>query len=151
MRDIKDIAWLAGLIEGEGSFYLSPDAKQVAIYLRMTDEDVVVRAKLMFGIHTGVLVLTRGNSGRLRRNAMYGINVRGSAAVGWMLTLYSFLGARRRAKIRDIVSRWRSGKSVPRRGRGRQKTTLHDLLVTAQVEEAKEKRRDQQRWPLLST
>lgn len=44
---VKEIAWLAGLMEGEGSFFLSQNQPKMA--LLMSDEDIVSRAALLLG------------------------------------------------------------------------------------------------------
>lgn len=46
----------------------------------------------------------------------YGINKKqmwytwttGSDAIGWMMTLYSFMGDRRKSKIEDIIAIWKT-------------------------------------------
>lgn len=97
-----DIPWLAGLIEGEGSFrwhHRSP-----AITIQMTDEDIITRvAKLwdrpVYGPY--------GPYGQSKKQTWQTM-VTGPQAIGWMFTLYSFMGARRKQKIEEIVAEWKT-------------------------------------------
>lgn len=49
-----DIAWLAGILEGEGCFSLANRGigrkRSPRIFLKMTDKDVIERAALMMGV-----------------------------------------------------------------------------------------------------
>ena len=95
MIKIIDIAWLAGLLEGEGCF-LVIRGSYPAISLGMTDEDIIVRASIMLGTK----VSHSGN--------MYTTQVSGLRAIPWMMTLYTFLGKRRREKVAKIIRLWKS-------------------------------------------
>jgi len=100
MISTKDIAWLAGLLEGEGCFrYRTTPTIQFA----MTDKDVVGRAAGLLG----------AASVRFRKpqaahhKPQYEVSIHGQLAAEWMMTLYVLLGARRRGKIREILAAWR--------------------------------------------
>lgn len=57
----ENLAWLAGLLEGEGSFHISRKKDrpwQFHISLQMTDRDVVERARVIAGVGGAV---TRGD------------------------------------------------------------------------------------------
>ena len=91
-----DLAWLAGLLEGEGSFLKAPpsDPNCPLISLEMTDEDVVRRATSIMG----------GNvARRVLKNALwkpsYRVIIKGARAVAIMHILYPQMGARRKAQI----------------------------------------------------
>ena len=101
MRRMPDIYWLAGLLEGEGCFYARESNPQPRIILGMTDLDTVSRAKSILG-KSGLSPVPRAGN-----KTMYYLTVCGKPAIGWMMTLYSLMGSRRRSKIRDIISRWR--------------------------------------------
>ncbi len=60
-----DIAWLAGLVEGEGSFHMS--TRSIAIILTMTDRDVVERAATL--LNGRVYKLAQPHVGRPRKQA----------------------------------------------------------------------------------
>lgn len=51
----EDLHWLAGLLEGEGSFLKGPPSapRHPVVALQMTDEDVVSRVAAMFGRKPG--------------------------------------------------------------------------------------------------
>jgi hypothetical protein len=94
-----DIAQMAGLLEGEGCFRMMRQGSPL-IYLRMTDLDVVLWAAGFWAVKPSTL-------NRKDRQTIYTIVCTGKVAVGWMLTMYKFLGARRRSKIREILAAWR--------------------------------------------
>jgi hypothetical protein len=97
-----DIRWLAGLLEGEGSFM--PYKGNPRIALSMTDLDVVVRAAVF--LHGAVNPIRDKRSPRrkiLWQTCNYGAN-----AVGWMMTLYPVMGQRRRARIREVIAAWKA-------------------------------------------
>lgn len=106
MNSSLNIAWLAGLLEGEGTFHISKRKNALLIRVMMTDKDVVARAAVMFGSRiTGPLKTKtpKGNAGKL----VFQTSVNGRWAAAWMMTLYKFLGERRRAKVRLALDVWK--------------------------------------------
>ncbi|KKL14002.1 hypothetical protein LCGC14_2520130 [marine sediment metagenome] len=95
MIEVKEVAWLAGLLEGEGYFGLN-NGKYPVIKLGMCDEDVVTRA--------AVLMKSRVR----RRKNMYITQVDGVHAIEWMMTLYVFFGKRRREVVASVIKFWKS-------------------------------------------
>lgn len=105
MYSVKEIYWLAGLLDGEGCFswhkfytqgkYTYYNAK---IQLAMTDLDVVERAAKMIGATVHKVKLSK-----LGRKQMYRFECQGRRAIGWMQTVYPVMGLRRQAKIRELV------------------------------------------------
>jgi hypothetical protein len=106
---LRDLFWLAGLLEWEGSFSIHNSPR---IALRMNDRDVVERAAEVMRATANVLTIERANTNATRPS--YEINVGGSRAIGVMLTLYPLLGARRQSKIREVVAEWRTRPMRPR-------------------------------------
>jgi hypothetical protein len=106
-RTTKDLAWLAGLLEGEGSF--TDSRGSVSIQVTMTDSDIIERAAAILGVDTRKSWQPKGN-----RKRVYGCYVLGPRAVGWMMTLYQFFGERRQRRIREIIETWRGKKYRPR-------------------------------------
>jgi len=53
MKDELDIAWAAGILEGEGCFSLyqrkNSSAKRVSIRCKMTDNDIILRLQSVLG------------------------------------------------------------------------------------------------------
>lgn len=95
-----NIAWMTGLLEGEGCFSINRNTP--AVIVAMTDEDVVRKAAGFFGS------TLRGPQRRSSsKKDVWVTSVHGSKAVGWMLTSYPLLGARRRSRIREVLSIWR--------------------------------------------
>lgn len=99
-RSTVELAWLAGLLEGEGWFGLARK-RCPTISVQMTDKDVVEKA-------------ARVMNGKLYRpyekgthRPVYRVQVAGASAIGWMLTLFTFLGERRRQRIKDVVTTWK--------------------------------------------
>lgn len=107
MIQSKDLHWLAGLIEGEGSFGWHQIKKRPntsgtpVLQLKMTDADVVKRAAALF--NRPVRQYGKTKTGKL----VYCVIFNGKDAVGWMMTLFSLLGTRRRQRIKEIVSKWK--------------------------------------------
>ena len=106
----QEIAWVAGILEGEGYFHCQePPARhsknpQPSIRLRMTDKDVVDRVGKLFGGKVGKL------AGRTTSHKdIWQVAVSGSTAAGWMMTLLPFLGERRKAKVIYCLKRWKTG------------------------------------------
>jgi hypothetical protein len=114
MTDVKDIFWLAGLLEGEGAFMVRNGSTKIAV--QTTDRDVVGRVAALFGTKVD------GDSWKPKGKATYkpvwSCSVHGTRAVGWMMTLFPLMGERRRTKIREIVLGWKSSPRTPRAPRG---------------------------------
>ena len=111
MISVKDIAWLAGLLEGEGSFFTASHKRQPKLALGMTDEDVVRRASLLMG---GVAICK--TKPQHPNKPQYKLVLAGGRAVGVMMTIYSFMGARRKAAIQQVIAEWKSRPVLRRRG-----------------------------------
>jgi hypothetical protein len=122
--DTKQIAWMAGLIEGEGTFSINGGSvyitkrgehkkyKTPQIQIAMSDRDVVERvARTWKKTLRGPYDKGLGLSGLPNKPSWY-TSVCGSRAIGWMMTLYPFLGERRREKVRDVVAEWRASDVV---------------------------------------
>lgn len=108
-----DIAWIAGLLEGEGTFCVTL-AQSPTVAVQMNDKDIIAKvAQLMNSKIYGPYRHRRGD--RLDaphyRTAVYGKN-----AAGWMMSIYPLMGVRRRNKIKSILNWW-SLRSVSCRGR----------------------------------
>ena len=92
----RDLHWLAGLLEGEGSFLAGPPSapRYPVVALQMTDEDVVARVARMFGRKVG-----RWQSGNAREQPVFLVRITGAKAVAWMTALHPLMGDRRRMQI----------------------------------------------------
>lgn len=98
-----ELAWLAGLLEGEGSFlFASPSQYKaaVSINLQMTDRDVVERAAGLMG--------GAWRSWKDKRNPAwketYVVHVRGRRAAELMRLLLPHMGKRRTGRILAVLA-----------------------------------------------
>lgn len=110
---IKDIAWLGGLLEGEGSFSMKADGYP-GVHLHMTDRDVVERAAKLIGSRVRGPYKTKTPKGKLGK-PVFACGVYGNRGAGWMMTIYQFLGERRQSRVRDILNVWKSRPGRPQK------------------------------------
>ena len=104
---MREIEWVAGLIEGEGNFAFD---RRPLIQVAMTDKDVLEKVCQILG--------ARSVSGpyaprRKGYKPMFHTGLYGNHAAGWMMTLYSLMGGRRKQQIRSVLAEWRGRKSRP--------------------------------------
>lgn len=97
--DIKQLYWLAGLLEGEGCFSLNKGMPSIS--LNMTDEDVVVQARNIM-CPTYSINIYNPPKGK----PAYSFHFGGNLAISWMMTLYSLMKRRRKEKIRELIFIW---------------------------------------------
>lgn len=99
----EDLLWLAGLLEGEGSFLRPtpsrPNSPMVALH--MNDEDVVCRTANLFKMSC-ISVLPAGWNPK----TSYATHIRGRSAVGLMWQLFPHMGLRRRAQILRAIKNY---------------------------------------------
>ncbi len=98
-----DLHWLAGLLEGEGSFLAGPPSapRSPAVQVAMVDRDVVARAGGLLAV--AVMVVPSRREGW---RTAYSVRVRGAPAVLWMKRLRPLMGTRRREQIDRAVASW---------------------------------------------
>ena len=93
---LTDLHWLAGLLEGEGTFMTGPPSSPglPVVAVNMTDHDVMARLGRIFGrkVHT-----LKPRNARWRTS--YQVRVNGGAAVRWMTLLRPLMGSRRQGQI----------------------------------------------------
>lgn len=97
-----DLNWLAGLLEGEGSFMAGPPSapNRPSISVHMTDEDVIRRVATLFDI--GFVQIIKGK--RAHHKTSYAVRLRGARAVELMKLLEPLMGIRRQDQIKRVVS-----------------------------------------------
>jgi hypothetical protein len=121
----KDLYYIAGLLEGEGcfGFYGCP-----SIQITMTDLDTVEKARMILDLKR-VNKIRMQNKGSNRQD-QYALNVSGDVAIQWMMTLYSLMSIRRKAKIREIISKWKgmTGLNFQQQDKGLAKARLITTL-----------------------
>ena len=96
-----DLAWLAGLFEGEGS--VSINGKSLTVRIKMTDEDVVMRAAAVMGAK----IYSAPTPKKTARKPTWIAQAKGSIAAGVIMTLYPWLGIRRREQARRALATWK--------------------------------------------
>lgn len=103
---IREIHWLAGLLEGEGSFGFYPKGPggSLRIWIGMSDQDVIDRVKRITGCKANVF--RRVHHGREVKDSFV-FAVTGRLAASWMMMIYGLMGARRREAIKSALAEWR--------------------------------------------
>lgn len=108
--DENERHWLAGLLEGEGCFFMGNGGRSPRIHTRSTDLDVLERAMDVAGVGT-----LRGPTwhGRSSKPFWTWAVENGSEAAALMANMHPLLGKRRRAKIEDLLAAFREGERHP--------------------------------------
>lgn len=95
-----ELAWLAGLLEGEGSFLRGPPSapNTPVAKVQMTDRDVIARVAALFEV--GYV----NESQHEEYKTAYQTMLRGERAVELMKRLRPFMGARRQGQIDEVLA-----------------------------------------------
>jgi hypothetical protein len=104
--DLRELYWLAGLIEGEGAIKWN---KTPNVSLHMTDRDTIERAATALGTKVKGPYVPDKLKPHLKLTWV--TEVYGQRAAGWIMTLYPLLQSRRRQQCRAVIDKW---KSAPR-------------------------------------
>lgn len=113
-----DIAWMAGLLEGEATFYVRPPRKNSihktpVIQIVMTDKEPIEKIAKLLGYKVGTPPMHKGGT-----KSLYRVNIYGERAFGLTQTIYGLMSPRRQSQIRlmwaawQMNPRWRKGASV---------------------------------------
>jgi hypothetical protein len=109
----EEIAWLAGLLEGEGSFMVHRAQAKGKLYekarvqVSMSDRDVVERVARLFHREEGQsysVVAQPHRVGKEHHSTIYRVFVNGSRAEEIMQAIRPLMGERRGAKIDEVLS-----------------------------------------------
>jgi hypothetical protein len=111
-RDRLGFHWLAGVLEGEGSFLYKNGSPCITV--QMTDRDVIEAVAEMFGCPVQVWQ----PRGKDHYKQVFYARVHGTRAIEWMMTLYTLMHERRKAKIKEILTAWKASPAMPRASRG---------------------------------
>ena len=100
---VSDAAWLAGILEGEGSFMMSVSrgCRYPCVTVNMTDRDIIERVTVLLGCSVYVIP-----NRRIDRKQSYRATVQGSRAAEIMTQLRPWMGLRRGAKIDEILKEY---------------------------------------------
>lgn len=97
------VPWLAGLLEGEGTFTAKGRGSWVGVGVEMCDRETVERVAGMLGA-SGI---SRDDGGRDKGwDPTYRIKISGNRARPWLATLRPLMGERRRAAIDRALASW---------------------------------------------
>jgi hypothetical protein len=107
--DTRQMAWLAGLMEGEGSFARGSPAKprRPTASINMTDEDVIIRVCELWGTRLWTLKVKEPRYKPAHRTELVG-----GSAVAMMLILRPHLCARRQDQIDDAMATYQPLRSI---------------------------------------
>lgn len=103
----RDIAWLAGLLEGEGAFFISwkeTDGYRYPAFriaMNLTDEDVLRRAAAIAGVGLVRGPYQQPNSKHKQFWRWY-VNRR-DHVYALLVAIHQFMGERRASRIREII------------------------------------------------
>jgi hypothetical protein len=164
-----DLAWVAALVEGEGYLgFVAPRAGRRSltprIVVHMADRDIIERLAGFWGC-----AVRARKKQRPHHKQQYKAQVSSTNAIAWAATLYHWLGARRRARVREMLTAWKgsakafkhrthcpaghayAGRNLIRRvtpqGTGRQcRACLYVRIKDHARRHPRERREYQQRW-----
>lgn len=101
-----DIAWAAGVFEGEGCIgvYKQPDGRpNVAVKVVMSDEDVLIKFNSIFPSKNGLKQLVDIRKDSYKTCWLWGLYSKESTTL-FLKTIYPYLGSRRRLKCEELFS-----------------------------------------------
>lgn len=102
---LLDIAWAAGVYEGEGSCVIrrkSDVNRSACISVVQKDRWLCDRLRMLFGGSVGKDI--RATAGRLEKMVFYCWRLTGMRARGFMMTIYKFLSPRRQLRIKEALA-----------------------------------------------
>lgn len=99
--DTIDAAWIAGLLEGEGTF--GYHSGHLRVTCEMTDEDVIERLAKIIGSS-----VWESKQRNVNWKPTWRCSVSGERAKQLMLDIYPMMGSRRQGKIDEVVHLWDS-------------------------------------------
>lgn len=112
----EELSWVAGILEGEGSFSFARITKagkktrrKLRIRLSMTDFDIVNRVKMLAAPHARILLDERSTQtfkDGYKRKDTYILTIEGFAAEGVMRAILPYMGHRRAEKIIECLAGW---------------------------------------------
>src|SRR5438270_3928022 len=102
--NVSELNWLAGLLEGEGSFLASVPSEPSSprIVVEMADRDVIEQVAALFGVG---YIQTRKNNRRADHwKDSYRVTLKGYRAAKLMYLLYPIMGMRRKTQIEQAIA-----------------------------------------------
>lgn len=112
MISTAQIHWIAGLLEGEGTFTKTTPASQtlgscsIRVGFSSTDQDVTLKLANLLGFGSIHRITPKTNRWSSREQFRW--ETAGIRAAGLMMTVYTLMGKRRQEKIRELLAYYRS-------------------------------------------
>jgi hypothetical protein len=102
--DELTLHWLAGLLEGEGSFCAGIPSRPYSpiIIIKMTDEDTISKVASIFRVKYYLSTPTRYEEKGWK--PAFAVRITGKHAVDWMTLLRPLMGKRRQAQIAKAIA-----------------------------------------------
>jgi len=111
MPTVKEIAWFAGLLDGEGWFVIKrqkgAQTGSFVVGICMTDFDVIQKAVTVSG---GVLHGPYRNNG-FGMKPVWRCVLYGALAASWAMTVFPLMGKRRQQQIRAGLEVWKMSRT----------------------------------------
>jgi hypothetical protein len=125
------IGWIAGILEGEGSFGLTNNKTTPCIWLGMTDKDTVEKLRDLIDPSQDISISEDNRKDTYK--PVYRLTLNNKRAVGWMMTIYSLMSERRKAKIRECLTAWKQFKPDESKSRNPETTLIRFIMETKGV------------------
>lgn len=104
---VKNIAWAAGFLEGEGCF---PSGGRISVRAAQVQPDPLYRMKLILGGNvTGPYQKSQPN-----HRPSYDWGIHGCHAIAVMMTIYNLMSPKRQVSIRKAIEQWKVAPGNPR-------------------------------------
>jgi hypothetical protein len=115
----ENLAWVAGVLEGEGSFLLR-QGRRPEVRAAMTDEDIIRRLHEVTGVGGAYGPFKKTFNGKpVKDSWVFSVQNQGEA-YALMVALYPWMGQRRREQIRKAIVGWREWATTRKWGRAGQ-------------------------------
>lgn len=111
-----ELAWLAGILEGEGSFMVAKSRYKERVYryaritVQMSDADVIERVHKLTQTKGGIFTAAATGLGNIPLHRVW---VSGQAAYELMEKLRPWMGKRRQARIDEVMAIHAAGRQSP--------------------------------------
>lgn len=92
---LNDLAWAAGIFEGEGCVHFQSDT--VGLTVTQRDPWILVKLRDLFG---GRITGPQRSNAKLSPHPIYRWKIYGARARGFLLTIFTWLSPRRRSRAR---------------------------------------------------
>lgn len=110
MPTVKDIAWAAGFLEGEGWFGCA-GKNSLSCTCCQVQEEPLRRLQSIFGGNIQGPIKKSGNNPN--HSAFFRWAKCGHAAAGMMMTLYGLMSPKRKEQIRLALAKWKIAAGAP--------------------------------------